>query len=162
MALRTLTILTTLQIFTAKILVFDSVSDLRKHKGSIIEEFSPVGCENKEGPIWSIICKSQHGTVPGKMDVYGKANYPWGGKEWPCPKIIEAVRGPLITSSQINTNKCRAQGHQYDSGIYYAALITSQHGLIPGKANLDRGMAWYSWEGKEIPVTKNFQYICGS
>ena len=162
MALRTLTFLALVHIFTAKIMVLDNLEDLRELQQGFQKGAPAMGFQLDRGLIWSIICNSRHGMVPGKMDSRGEGWYPWGGREWGCngSQIVRAVQGRLVSWDQPLPGNCQAQGSQFDSGPYHAALIQSQHGLVPGKAKKSRNEAWYSWGGREISVRSNYYFIC--
>ena len=134
----------------------------QKPKGPI-NGIHAVGYQYDSGAAWSIICKNTpHGTVPGKRDGRGGTYYPWGWKEHPC-KDWELVSGMLIHESQPLPADCEARGFQSDDNSpYYNSVVVSNHGMVPGKAKLsgNKKSAWYSWGGKEHPVSANFYIVC--
>ena len=52
----------------------------------------------------------------------------------------------------INSGMIVAQGHQFDSGMYFFCICETPHGLIPGKLAYFEGTycAWYGYAGKEV------------
>ena len=162
----------------AKIMVLDDVSDLRallsadalptEHKKMVNNIMShtwnissAVGIARLNGPLWSVVCKNTpHGNVPCRVDSNGTAYYPWGGKEHRWGDVSGAITGRLYWDNEPLPEGCKTRGKQHDGGDYYAAVIPTANGSLPGKANKDRSMAWYSWDGKEIFVRDRFQVIC--
>ena len=120
-----------------------------------------MGFQYDSGPAFAILCKgTPYGTVPGKLDGAGGAYYPWGWQEHKC-ESWEQVHGILYSNKVSLPENCEPKGFQTnDNNKYYNAVVQSDKGLIPGKASQDLKFAWYSWGGKETPVTDNFYVIC--
>ena len=120
-----------------------------------------MGFQYDSGPAFAILCKgTPYGTVPGKLDGAGGAYYPWGWQEHKCDSW-EQVHGVLYTNKATLPDNCQPKGFQTnDNNKYFNAVIQSDKGFIPGKASEDLKWAWYSWGGKETPVTDNFYVIC--
>ena len=175
MTIRALLLFALCGMLNAKIMVLDNASELRElfwfprprpqpsapTSGPGYQRgVAAAGFQHDRGMMWSVICNSQHGMVPGKMDSRGEAWYPWGGREWGCPNVAKVVNGRLVSWDQPLPSGCAAQGSQKDSGSYHAALIKSGHGLVPGKAKKERREGWYCWGGREISVRSNYYFIC--
>ena len=160
MTIRALTLLALCSIMTCKIMVLDNLSDLRELQQGYQQGVAATGFQLDRGLMWNIICDSRHGMVPGKMDNRGEAWYPWGGREWGCPRVARVVTGRLVAWDQPLPANCAPQGSQKDSGPYHAALVQSPHGLVPGKAKKSRNMGWYCWGGREMYVRSRYYFIC--
>ena len=163
----------------AKIMVLDDATDLRallsaealptEHNNVVNNVMShtwntssAVGIARGNGPLWSVVCKgTPHGNIPGRVDSNGTAYYPWGGQEhrWQG-SVSGAITGGLYWNNERLPNGCKTRGSQNDGGNYYAAVISTVNGSLPGKANQNRSEAWYSWGGREISVRDRFQVIC--
>ena len=163
----------------SKIVVLDDVSDLRALLGKDIlpteHKQVPMNIEGYEwngveamgiargnGPLWSVICENTpHGDIPCRVDSQGNAYYSWGGHETTWNNLSLPISGDLYWNNATLPSDCKTMGHQTnDNADYYAAVLHTKHGSLPGKANQDLTMAWYSWGGKEIHETKRFQIIC--
>ena len=162
----------------AKIMVLDDATDLRalltadalptEHNNVVNntmshtrKTYSGVGTSQLHGPLWSVVCQNTpHGNVPCRVDSYGTAFYPWGGKEFIWRKVSAAITGGLYWDNEPLPEGCKTWGREYNSGSLYAAVIPTRYGSLPGKANKIRTKAWYSWDGKAILVTDRFQVIC--
>ena len=169
MAFRALLLLSLCGLIHGKIVVVDNMSELRglwedrsaAPRQGYQRGVAAVGFQFDRGIMWSVICDSKHGMVPGKMDSKGEAWYPWGGREFGCPKVTKVVSGALFRWDRRLPRRCKAQGRQHDSGYYHSALIQSAaHGLVPGKAKRTGRKAWYCWGGKEYYVRSNFYILC--
>ena len=164
----------------SKIMVLDDASDLRallgkdilptKHKQvwKNIEGFEwthgveAVGLAKGNGLLWSVICQdTPKGNIPCRVDAKGNAYYPWGGLEAKWTNFSGPINGDLYWPDEKLPSDCKLRGHETDSKTdFYAALVHTKYGSLPGKAKKDLTMAWYSWGGKEIHETKRFQIIC--
>ena len=175
MKLNTLLLLTLCGILHAKIMVLDDFSELRqlqmtgiagktfdrsKHIAKIKKKFQPYGYENGEGYMWNVLCESkEHGKVPGKMNERGFAYYTVDKNLYSCYKPA-GIKDKLIPSSQKLSRRCKEHGKQKNKKKYFAAIILSSHGAVPGKATRRPKQAWYYHEGQVYKVTDNFFYLC--
>ena len=120
-----------------------------------------IGFQYDSGAAWAVICYGTcHGDVPGKKDNKGGAYYPWGGKELRC-KDYDLVYGRLVYYTDPLPDDCYPLGYQNDTKkAMYNAVVISDMGMIPGKANLDLSRAWFPWGNKEHGVRDRFYIIC--
>ena len=120
-----------------------------------------IGFQYDSGAAWAVVCKNTaHGNVPGKKDNRGGAYYPWGGKEWRC-NDYDMVYGRLVYYTDPMPDNCQSLGYQNDTRkSLYNAVVISDMGMIPGKANLDLSWAWFPWGSREHGVRDRFYIIC--
>ena len=124
-------------------------------------KIAATGFQYDSGAAWSILClETPYGEVPGKLDNAGGAYYPWGGKEHKCEKY-KAISGKLVHNTDELPKDCEPQGFQTnDDAEYYNAVVSSEDGMVPGKAKEDLSYAWYSYGGVEKWVTDEFYVVC--
>ena len=148
----------------SKIMVLDDASDLRallvkdilptEHKQvwkniegyEWLNSVEAVGHAKGNGPLWSVICENTpYGDIPGRVDSQGNAYYTWDGHETRCLKLSGPINGDLYWFDEKLPSDCKLRGHETDSKTdFYAALIHTKYGSLPGKAMKDLKMAWYS------------------
>ena len=123
---------------------------------------SAIGFQYDSGAMWAAVCmNTPKGNVPCKVHADGRAFYAWGGQEFVWNGETDMVYGELVSNKARLPCGCKPRGHQTnDNNDYYNAVIPSNKGLIPGKAKVDRSMAWYGWGLKEHYVRDNFYIIC--
>ena len=126
-----------------------------------IDGIKALGFQYDSGAAWSVLCKeTEHGTIPGKRDHQGGVYYPWGGQEHVC-NSYDIISGKLIHHLVPLVPGCEPKGFQTnDNSKYYNAVVNGAHGMVPGKANTDLTMAWYSWGGQEHFVKDDFYVVC--
>ena len=165
----------------AKIMVLDDVTDLRallsaqadvlstEHKAVVNNIAShkwnidqAMGIARGNGPLWSVVCQNTpRGNIPCRVDSNGTAYYSWGGSEVRWGNVSAPISGKLYWNDAQLPSGCKTRGHQNnDNQDYYAAVLHTINGTLPGKANSSLTEAWYSWGGKEVSVRKRFQIIC--
>ena len=110
--------------------------------------------QNDAGFLQTAVCDAPHGKIPGKTNG-SWCWYSWGGKESYVTQKSQftIIQGKMMLTTQ-DISKCAASGHQTnDNKNYWSALINGAHGLVPGKYDPPRKMAWYPWGGLEYVVT---------
>ena len=129
---------------------------------SIPFKISAIGFQYNSGALWAAICKdTPHGDIPCKVHSSNGSHYSWGGQEYRWNNSYQIVYGELVSNKAKRPCKCKPKGYQFDDEKrYFNAVIPSKHGLVPGKANLKRTMAWYPWGQKEYFVQDHFYIIC--
>ena len=122
---------------------------------------SATGFQYDSGAAWAILCKgTPWGNIPGKLDGRGGAYYPWGGVERGCSSY-DVVSGTLVYYTEPLPAGCQPKGYQSnDRQHYYNAIIVSNDGNVPGKADASRTNAWYPYDTHEHHVTAGFYIIC--
>ena len=150
------------KLFSSLINFYPKVKEVDSPILPVEESTKPhaMGFQYNSGPVWAILCKTPYGIIPGKLDGAGGAYYPWGWIEHKC-ESYEKVYGILYPNKGTIPTSCKPKGYQTnDKSKYFNAVIQSNKGLVPGKASQDLKYAWYSWGGKETPVTDDFYVIC--
>ena len=139
------------------------LSYLKKHKKQgAIYGINAIGYEYNVGLMWAVLCNdTEHGSVPGKkVKKSWNGLYTWGGEEYPC-NDYDLINGMLVHQKTPLPEGCQPKGFQpNDNGAYFNAVVDSEYGMIPGKANADRSMAWFGHDGHEHWVRDNFYVIC--
>ena len=132
----------------------------RKLRGRFPNQMA-MGFLTKGGPLWSVTCLTEHGVIPGKMDSNSKLWYTHNGLEFPCRRKLRVIRGRYFSLKGELPKNCRTASRLNDgSSPYYAAVIMTHQGLIPGKATYDPPMAWYGLNGKERKNVYNAYILC--
>ena len=121
-----------------------------------------IGFQYNNGAAWAILCyNTPYGTVPGKRDGHGGVYYTFGAKEYRCGSKWKPIYGQLYHMYDGVPDDCKPLGYQTnDKKHYYNALVMGDHGMVPGKANMSKTMAWYPYGGKEHYVRAGFYIIC--
>ena len=122
---------------------------------------SATGFQYDSGAAWAILCKdTPWGNIPGKLDNRKGAYYSWGGVEKECSSY-DIVNGVLVYYTEPLPDCCAPRGYQTnDRQNYYNAVIVSNDGNVPGKADSSRTNAWYPYDTHEHHVTAGFYIIC--
>ena len=126
----------------------------------------PVCYNNDTGPIWAIICKNtEHGEVPGSLNGYGEAYYPWGGHRHRC-NDFKVISGKLVSSRVFSPSLCPNRPSAYqtnDHQYYFSAVAKSSFGWVVGKANSAGTSAWFYVYGEESKINSSdieFFLVC--
>ena len=128
---------------------------------NFVRSVPAIGFQYDTGAAWAIICTdSRYGMIPGKLDNKHDAYFSFDGHEIACKDWVP-IHGELVYYQSPLPQNCTTKGYQDRNGEkYYSAVIMSENGMIPGKANENLSMAWYSFDMKEFSVRKNFYVIC--
>ena len=120
-----------------------------------------LGFQYDSGAMWACVCRyTPHGFVPGKVNNRGEAYYSWGGTDYRCADYT-VISGTLIFHTEPLPSDCETRGFDYDDGPkFYNAIITSNDGMVPGRANADLTQAWYPTRHHEHTVHAGFYIIC--
>ena len=133
---------------------------------SMLNGVEAIGFTNEDGHLWSVVCKNTpNGNIPCKLNGKGKAYYSWNGKEYAWTDISKPLPNNFIQFDKNIIAYCTVWGKQNDNdgkGVqdYYAGVIKTTHGDIPGKVDKTGTYAWYSYAGVETRVTKGFKVLC--
>jgi len=110
-----------------------------------------------KGDMWCAIIENSSGKFIGKA-TQNQAWYGHNGDEFCERWRYTIVEVPLYAHPDpVGEPVLRQEG--YGDGDLWHAVATTEHGRVPAKASRDR-VCWYTYAGKEIRVTENFEYLC--